>query len=69
MHIFNAQTEGLQHKSMVEPELKAEGCVPPGQTIALQVINALKEPNFSDEIFIHCTLQLTVSFRVCIPDF
>ena len=40
--IYNIQTKGAQHKSIVKPALKS-GATPPGQLIALQTINALKE--------------------------
>ena len=38
--IYNVRTKGIQHTSMVKPVLKA---TLPGQFIALQVTNALKE--------------------------
>ena len=39
VHIYNAQTNTMQHKSMVKSLLKAS----PGQLIALQTFNLLKE--------------------------
>ena len=43
LHIHNVLTKGAQHKSMVKSMHKRTMAAPPGQFIALQAINALKE--------------------------
>ena len=42
VHIYNAQTKGIQQKSMMKPALNVEGYTP-GQFIALQAFNGLEE--------------------------
>ena len=43
LHIYNAQTKGTKHKSMVKFMNKKEMAAPPGQLTALQALNVLKE--------------------------
>ena len=42
LHIYNVQTKGVQDKSMVK-YMQSEMATPPGQFIAVQAINVLKE--------------------------
>ena len=57
--IHNAQTKGVQHKSMVKPEFKGKMAAPPAQFVALQAFNTLKETIRDMEDKLPCSENFT----------